>query len=375
MSQIKINKGQILLYRVFDIASELNLSHVEQILNENWSTKGKRLKLDRDPHNTIIMKEAPLSVEVGEEKIKIKTHEFKATVSVKLWTYGACSVCVKIPIENLEWKELVDLACIFDDSKEIFEIAKNARDFIIKKISTLIKTETEFPIVEDYSTFIVEDFLPKMENPLEALKKVNAPELLLGENEIELAEITKKTMMKDVFQYSKLDLAMVDWNSCLIFDFSGKELYKDYVEIVEFSLSHLLELRVYDHLLDLKLSTLYDTIEEKNNNFLNKNYTKLLTEANQIFLEFSELVEHVDNSIKTVGNSPLALFFRETSREFRFSDWQHNLKEKMTSLSQVTQVLVSELNSKKSHVMELTIVILILIEVVPLVYSWIRPLF
>jgi uncharacterized Rmd1/YagE family protein len=43
----------------------------------------------------------------------------------------------------------------------------------------------------------------------------------------------------------------------------------------------------------------------------------------------------------------------------------------MQSLAQVAQILQNEVNSKKSHIMELTIIALIMIEVVPLVYSWI----
>ena len=105
-------------------------------------------------------------------------------------------------------------------------------------------------------------------------------------------------------------------------------------------------------MLDEKLFDLYDSIEKKTGKGLMSNkYSQLSEEANQMYLEFSEFFDHIGNSIKTVGDSPL--------------------KEKMQSLAQVTQILQNEVNSKKSHIMELTIIALIMIEVVPLVYSWI----
>jgi uncharacterized Rmd1/YagE family protein len=73
-----------------------------------------------------------------------------------------------------------------------------------------------------------------------------------------------------------------------------------------------------------------------------------------------------------VGDSPLAAFYRKTVLEFRFLDWENSVKEKMQSLAQVTQILQSEDNNKKSHLMELTIIVLIMVEVIPLVYSWIK---
>lgn len=386
-ANINIKKGKILLYRVFDIAHEVSLKKAEESLYQNWSTKGKRLKLSRDPHNTVIMKEPPLSIDIGEEVVKTSFGDFKAYVTTKIWNYGALSVCVSIDIpENTLWKELVNWGCSFDDSPEVLTVATNARDFILNKISKSLIKPNNHDIIEDYSSYLIESIEEKIENkesntsetiefkdPQDLLKKVAIPELLIGENDFTLAEATRKSILKDCFQYSKQDLVIVDWNSALILDFTKKQIYNDYLEILEFSLTHLLELRIYDELLDRKLSDLYDSIEQKQSRALSNKYAHLSEEANQIYLEFSEFFEHIDNSIKTVGNSPLSLFFRETSREFRFSDWQSNVKSKMSSLAQITQLLQAEVNSRKSHIYEITIIVLILVEVIPLIYSWLKP--
>lgn len=339
-ANVIIKKGKILIYRVFDIAHEVSLSEAEKILAKD--IKGRRVSLGRDPHKTIVIKEPPLTLDLGEEPVKIDSKPFKGHLSAKLWNYGALSVCMTLEIpENTPWKDLVSWACELDDSPELLKIADNTKNLIVSKIPTAIKKPNpDQSIIEDYSTFLIEGIEDKDENgqlveikdPQEVLKKVAVPELLLGEKEFTLAESTRKNLLKDYFQYSKQDLAVVEWNSALIVDFSKKEIYQDYIEILEFSLTHLLELRLYDLLLDEKLASLYDAIESKQNGIMSNWYSKLSEEAAQSFLEFSEFFEHIDNSLKTVGNSYLAMFFRETSRSIALRIGKLTLKRKWQPL-------------------------------------------
>ena len=43
-SNVVIKKGKILVYRVFDIAHEVNLKQAETLITTSWSNKGKRLE-------------------------------------------------------------------------------------------------------------------------------------------------------------------------------------------------------------------------------------------------------------------------------------------------------------------------------------------
>lgn len=384
-ANVNIKKGKILIYRVFDIAHEVSLSKAEKILS--LESKGQRLKLSKDPLQTIIIKEAPLTLQMGEEAFNVDSKPFKGAVSVKLWNYGALSVCLTVEVpENTPWKDLVSWGCAIDDSLEILKISENIKNLIQTKIESAIsKKNTNVQVVEDFTTFLIEAIEDKDEqgqmvdikDPQEVLKKVAVPELLLGEKEFTLAETTRKNILKDFIQYTKQDLAIVDWNSALIIDFSKQNLYQEYVDILEFSLTHLLELRMYDQLLDEKLSSLYDAIENKDKGFarslMSNWFSQISKDAAKSYLEFSEFFENIDNSIKTVGNSYLASFFRETAKKYRFDDWKKNVEEKMSTLARISELLQGEVNSSKSHLMEIIIILLIAVEVVPLVFSWIKP--
>ena len=64
---IKIIKGAALVYRAYDVGWEIALSEAEKCL----SGEGSRFRLATDTRKAIIIREAPLALSLGEEKIKI----------------------------------------------------------------------------------------------------------------------------------------------------------------------------------------------------------------------------------------------------------------------------------------------------------------
>lgn len=403
-ANIKIQKGSVFVHRVFDVAHEIDLNLSEKLLNE---VQGKRLELVRDPYKAIIMREAPLTLNLGEDLLKDKKgKEIKVLCSAKIWHYGVIAISLQVPLESgIAFKDLVKLGAFLDDAKEVTEFASSKKNLVFKQIENAANNPWQNDIVEDYTTYLLEKIsLPQLKegqdpeqallnsetevisedqkikdieikDPKELLKRVPIPELILGEDEFTLAEQNRKDLLSTYHQYTNKDLLILDWNSAVIIDFTGKEFYRDYIDILEFSLSHLLELRVYDTLLDDKISTLYDSIEQKRGRMFTNMYSDLAEDAGQIYIEFSEFFERIDNSLKTVGDYHLAKVFRSASKKFRFEDWQQNIKEKLESLAKTSEILQGEVNSTRSHVMEFIILVMIAIEVIPLVYSWVSPYF
>jgi hypothetical protein len=167
-------------------------------------------------------------------------------------------------------------------------------------------------------------------------------------------------------QYYKNDIAVIDWDSALIIEPTGS---KDICDAIEFSLTHLLELRYYDYSIDKKLDLLYDALEkesQKISSIFKFNYSKLSEEASKTYIEFSDLLSKIENSFKTVGDPYIATVFRNCGEQFRFDDWYSSISRKMDTLFQITQIINSELNAIRSHILEIIIIILIAIEIIPL---------
>jgi hypothetical protein len=109
---------------------------------------------------------------------------------------------------------------------------------------------------------------------------------------------------------------------------------------------------------------LYDNIEVQKGKKLKGPYSQLYQETSQRYIEFTEFLERVENSLKVVGDFYLATVYRAACRRFRLADWQSSITRKMNILAQVSSLLQGELNIRRSHWLEIIIILLIGFEIV-----------
>jgi hypothetical protein len=367
---VKILKGSILVHRVFDVGGEIALGKAEKLLSEY--SKSLRLKLETDTRKAIIIKDAPLKIELGKRQLVLNGADFAAEMFARVWDYGVISITLELPIpDGTTWDDLVRLAGCIESSDDIEKTAASAKDELKKKILTAIRHPTEWNISEDYVTYFVEK-LDGVRNPRELLEKADVAALILAETREPLSESSKDLITENVLQYADSDLAVIDWNSALLIEPDGQ---RDVADVIEFSLTHLLELRYYDDMLNLKLDELYDTIEQKKEgivNIFNNFYADIAEESSSKYIEFSEFLGRIENSLKTVGDPYLATVFRSSAEQFRFEDWRKSISRKMKTLADITQILQGEVNTKRSHWLEIVIIVLIAVELVPLLAGPVR---
>jgi hypothetical protein len=361
--EIKVQKGKILVYRVFDIGAEIDLEKVESLF-EDKSLKA-RFRLDRKHNMSLIIANSPVSIQLGSFEMILAGRSVLTELVAKVWHFGTVSLCFHLEIpEGTTWKELVTMASYLENNLEIDEVARTKSRQFQEDIKHAIQNPSEWSINEDYVTYFIQE-LQGYDGPIALLcEKVDIPALLLAESKEILSESIKKNTLENTFQYSKDDLVVVEWNSALIVEPSGS---MDVTLVIEFALNQLLEMRYYDDLLDQRLGTLYDEVVRKKKGIFSNKYSRLAEEAGQIYLEISEIVENVENSFKTVGDFYLATIFRASSKRFRFDDWKRSIDDKLGNLAEVSKLLHSEVNESRNQMMEIIVILLIGIEVIPLV--------
>ena len=208
------------------------------------------------------------------------------------------------------------------------------------------------------------------ENTLKCFDRYDVTKLLLIENSNELSDQVKQMIHRSAIQYNRDDLTIVTWNSSLVIEPSG---ILDVCEIIEFALCQVLEMRFYDFVLEKKLTTLYNelALSQKHLLFTNK-AEKLIQEVSRYYVEITETVESVENSLKVIGDFYLAQIFRVTSEKFRFQDWRESVDEKLKMLINIADLVNSNINARRSHLLEFIIVILIAVELIPFVLKLIQ---
>jgi hypothetical protein len=357
--KIKVTKGSAIIYRVFDVGNEITLPAAAKLFETSTQDN---FGLVSDTRKAIIIKNAPLRLNLGEQSIELGSKTYSIAVGAKIWHYGVISVAMTLSIEpGTSWRELISLAAIIEESRAVEECAAAWRDRLVQKMLPAIAQPSSWQTIEDYVTWVIEKY-DGVSTPAELMLHADVPALILAEHLLPLSDSSRGIVTENALQYSANDLAVIDWNSALLIEPAGSH---EVADVIEFCLTHLLEMRYYDSVIEGKLNTLYDSLETKKVDALSNFYARLARDAGRQYMEFSEFLGRIENSIKTVGDFYLATVFRMANREFRFNDWRDSVDRKMETLARISQVLNSEVNTRRSVLLEIIVILLIAIELVP----------
>jgi hypothetical protein len=369
-----ITKGRILVYRVFDIGEEIDLEKAETILSAEATSRSK-FRLKKINRQAVIVSNDPLSILLGNYTFSEEGKNFTCDISAKLWDFGTLSLTFEFIIpEATTIDELRILSGLIQDYDDLDLYARSRATELSNQIYQAIGKINEIKessVNEDFILFFIEKFERNYPDASVILEHEDIAALILNEERNILSPQIYERIYETKLQYYKNDLAIIDWNSAFIIEPSGS---LDIPDVIEFALNQLLEVRYYDDLLDKKLREIYSAIEFKEMSIFSTRYTDLALEAGQRYIEIAEIVESVENSLKVIGDLYHSVVFRMASRKFRFADWQTSIDNKLNNLAEICKLLLDNINHRRSHTLELTVIALISLELIPL-FEHIQKLF
>lgn len=360
-----INKGRILLYRVYDIGEEIDLEKAEKIIEQ--ATTRSKFRLKNINRQAVIVSNDPLSIALGNFTYRSGGDEYTFDISGKLWDFGTLSLTFEMVIpKGTTIEQLSVIADKIQNYEELEIYARLKARELTQQILPSMAKSNEWEVNEDYILYFIESFEKDYEDAFNILYDEDIASLVLNEEKGMLSSQVSERIYSSKLQYYRTDMALIDWNSAFIIEPSGS---MDVPDVIEFALNQLLEMRYYDDLLDKKLNEIYSAVELKDISIFSSKYTELALEAGQRYIEIAEIVESVENSLKAIGDVYHSTVFRTASTKFRFTDWQSSIDNKLDNLAELCKLLLDNINSKRSHLLELTIIILISIEMIPLIYQ------
>ena len=364
MNQNTIKKGRILIYRVYDIGEEINLEKAEKILEEVTPERAK-FRLKKINQQAVIVSNAPLLLSLGNYSYIDQSITYNCEVTAKIWEFGTLSLTFDFPIPAGTSIEELRLLSDKIQNYEILDIyARDKAHELGHQIKDSMAKINEWEVNEDYILYFIESFTHDYADASTIFQEEDIAALILNEEKNLLAPQITERINSSKLQYYKNDLAVIDWNSAFIIEPTGS---RDIPDVIEFALNQLLEMRYYDDLLDKKLKGIYSAIELKEMNIFSSRYTDLALEAGQRYIEIAEIVESVENSLKIIGDLYHSTIFRMASNKFRFSDWQGSIDNKLDNMAELSKLLLDNITSKRSHLLEVIIILLISIELLPFI--------
>lgn len=360
----RVEDGEVLVYRMFDVADSVDLARAEIEI----SAPKSRVRLEGAQSGSALeFPRPPLLLRLGERALPMRGGPRSAQASAHVYDYGVVSIRYAIPIPpGSTLEDLVPLAehLFVEPTPELDAEARREADALARELGPALERPHAWEGLESYQVFFVRRFEGGPIRAQDLLSGSPVPELLLGETStVPLSHAERQEVLSHHLSYLEDDLAVVHWNSALVCEPSGVE---DIPELLEFATAQLLELRYYDALLDRELHTIYDEIEAGGSpvaNIFTRRYRKLQRRTAALLLELSEMIERLENAVKIVGDFYLARLYQSAVRRFRLPAWQESVLRKQRLLAEVNDLIGHAADTSRSELLELAIILLILFEI------------
>jgi hypothetical protein len=362
-------KAQILCYRVFDVAEEIDLERARALVSE----EARRLKLGREGSQYLELPNPPLAVDMGKRALALRGGPVTVAAEARVYDHGAMSVQLRVPVApGTTLEALIPLADELYDTTAVEKVCLEIAEGLRQAMSPAMQDPHMWDQNESY-TILFAERLGGNPTPEELLSRPELSNLLLGEpSSLRLSVRERQEVTQHHFSYTDQDLVVVDWNAAFVLEPSGS---LDIPDILEICNAQLLELRYYDDLLDEQLRRIYDEIQAKKASryglFRRSPYKALARRVLATVLELSEFIERVENSLKVIGDFYLAKVYEGAVGRLRIHAWQESVTRKQQMLSNVYQLLKGEVDIGRSLTLEATIVVLIVVE---LLVAWLAGL-
>lgn len=356
---LSISKGRIVFYRLFDIASEIEINRIEK-----KATKGvKRLKLSKHPYmEALQFTNPPISFDLKSFKEEFNNKLMDVDVVAKLYDFGVLSLAFFINLpKDYSFKELEATAYYIDTEKPL---DKRAIEYVKEILHTfsdsIIEPGIKEEFTEDYTVYFIEKLNPPM-NANDFLKHYNPAKLLLNETK-QLSEYTIEETLKYKFSYYPDDLVIVHLDNAFVIEPSGSS---DLLDLLEFANAQILELRYYDSFLDNELNLIYKELSNRSGiSILSlREHEKLARRLTETVTDLTEVTEKVNNALKVTEDVYYAKIYRTVMNLLRSKDWEDSIDNKLQVIINTYKMIYDEISTKREQLLELGIFLLIIIEI------------
>lgn len=353
--------GEVAIYRLHDAGYAISLEHAAELLG---SARQRRTRPSRSEAREIQIRNPPLFVELDQDTIAIAGRARAAKLSAHLFDFGVCSLHIVVPgARDSTWEEFADFGVAIDIAgPEITSLLDRTLEALLHRISAAIERPALAPLTEDYRIFRVGRLsgLAAGETAFHVLSNDVLAPLLLGERQ-PLAATAQRDLLPHRFSYFADDMAVLSWENALIVEPRPED--RDIEYVLEFANAQLLELRIFDHQLDEELPALYDRIEAARRRLrLSVRFRKVLSQLQARVADITETVERVENSLRATNDVYLARIYSAALETFREREWRNGIERKLGILRDTYAMLHSEAQAARGELLEITIVLLILAE-------------
>lgn len=356
--------GEIITYRLFDIAYAIDLDRAERILAGRPRAGAARRRLSATPPKAVAYDAPPVVLALDPVSLTIGGRALGARVAGRLYDFGALSLTLTVDCRDLPWGRFVELlnglaAAIGPDSGAPIwgELTAKVRE----ELAPALMRPAVSVVEEDYIVALVRSFDRAMTAP-EIQETFDLVPLLSGERS-PLSDAARQDLLRNRFSYYTDDLVVLTWDRAFIYEPRSDT---DVIDVLEVANAQLLEMRYYDELLDDELPRMYDLVQRTaraGGIFSSRRYAELARRLYALVAEVTELTEKVDNALQVTEDVYLARIYAAALELFRVRLVSRAVERKLAIIRDTYSALYDEASSSRTTLLEVTIVALFVVEI------------
>ncbi len=355
--------GSIVVYRLHDIGDEVDLERATSCLAPH---EPERKRPSRAEAQALVIASPPVGASLGVAPLTLGEFTLDAAITARVFDFAVVSLRLEFRMPpGMLWQEFLAFARGIDLVRTASPVLDLALDRLLDRLKPAIDRPHLATVTEDYIVYRIEALRDGdgKSVPASRLHDEDLAPLLLGEKK-PLAASALRELLPNRFSYYPDDLAILGWYGSLVVEPDRDDTDVQYV--LEFANAQLLELRVYDQVLDRELPKVHARIAASRTGavLLGRRFAPLLGELQSLVAETTETVERAENAFKVTDDVYLARIYSAALEIFRGRAWRAGIDRKLGILRDTYTMLSDESRAARSEVLELAIVILIVVEIV-----------
>jgi len=160
--------------------------------------------------------------------------------------------------------------------------------------------------------------------------------------------------------YYENDLAVLDWDAALIVQEPGQ--LDEILYVLELANLQLAELEAYDRILDTALERSYRDLTQRP-----RRRGEIMRELREIRIDLARFSDELSNITKFFGDWHVARIYENIAARFHLGDWHRTIDKKLETLDDLYQLLNQDRTNRWMLTLEVTIVLLFIIDLILLV--------
>ncbi|MGA8408542.1 MAG: hypothetical protein WB680_15310 [Candidatus Acidiferrales bacterium] len=352
--------GHFRVLYLYEVAEAINLDSLRGVL-EPHAVQAPASRTPPIPHY-LKFERPPVIAPIGP--VLLKTGE-TIRGSTKYYDYGVVSIEMELGFAG-DWESLVAQSSHWIGAPELEGKANELLRGALERAARALVRPYKTWLNEDY--FIVHlDELRGAEGGALSAKELLAghgreiAQLVRGESMF-LSEAETQEILQSTISYSREDLLVVGWSGALVYGSAGSAATT--VQLLEYANTQLLEFRYYDGLLTRLLDDVYRSLEHKSGVAAAWRLSREAERLNTIRLDVMELTEKVDNAIKFLSDMFYARLYGLAAGKVGVTDYRRLVDQKLRTAGELYRFMMDQFNQTRSFVLELSVVIILIIEII-----------